>query len=341
MNSAIKRCLQSLKDHPRNVHDMQVLEKLLLSGEIPSYVEQALLNCLEHHRNHRNWEAALRIIDLELFSAKENMRRVELLMLKGQILEDELLDEHGAAAAFTEVINLEPENKAAQEALSMIQLYKEHWESIVAKYLEEAEHAAVHDRELAAALFNAAAKIIWKRDPQEPMVENHLRRSLEVEPRNPQANAIYERLLIQQQRFKELVSHLKKRADIATTKEERVEAFLAAGDVLLRDLGDVEGAVKRFKRALILDPINPRIRRALEQVFIQQEDWNALIRHYDETLHCAEEKNEIVEMLVRIGRLYHEKLNQSDKAEVYFRRVRNLAPMHPEMQKFYRIFNAG
>jgi tetratricopeptide (TPR) repeat protein len=338
MNPEIENCLNSLREHPRDQQILRSLEDLVSSHDSVEELLQALASSREHHKNCGNWEVVVGLIDLELPRLDDESQRVELLGLKGRVLQEELLEEEAALEAFNGLLSLRPDDEETQETLEHIRLIRDNWEKVSEKYVDEAESVSDSDRQLATSLFLSAAEVIWRNSPGDEQVEQLLRRSLEVEPRNHKASSHLERLLRRQERFAELAELYDQRADVAATRDDRVAAFLAAADLYASGLEDLDEAAARYKNALSLDPTNPRALRYLVQTLSAQENWTALLRFYEGALRGRPQGPQELQLLLQMGSLYAEKLEQPDQAEEYYRRVRKIAPTNMEMLEFYRRY---
>ena len=295
-----------------------------------------LARSLDHHQQQGDWEAAVGLIDLQLYKVPDDAKKLELLSLKGRILEEELLEEEAALTAFQQLLELEPDHSQTRETMEHIQLIRDNWEKVARKYIEEAEAVADSDRQLSTSLFLSAAEVIWRNSPEDERVEQYLRRSLEVEPRNNKASTHLERLLRRRLSLSALAELYEQRADVAATREDRVTAFLAAGDLWAHELDNLEAAAAHYKRALSLDPTNPRALKYLVQTLTAQENWTALVRFYEEALRGRPQGSQELQILLQMGLLYSGKLGQPDQAEEYYRRVRRIEPANLEMLEFYR-----
>ena len=335
MNPEIENCLSALRDRPLDAQILRTLENHVRSETMSDDLLQVMAHSLEHHQRRREWEAVVGLIDLQL-DRVQKARRLELLGLKGRILEEELLDEDGALESFQRVLELEPDNLSTREAVDHIQLIRDNWEKVARKYIEEAEAVADSDRQLSTSLFLSAAEVIWRNAPDDPRVEQYLRRSLEVEPRNGRASAHLERLFRRRGALELLGELYEQRADVAATREERVAAFLAAGELWADELGSLEQAATRYRRALSLDPSNPRALKHLIQTLTTQENWTALVRFYEEALRGRPQGPHELQILLQMGTLYNDRLAQPDQAEEYYRRVRRVDPANEQMLDFYR-----
>ncbi|PID38647.1 MAG: hypothetical protein CSA65_04890 [Proteobacteria bacterium] len=352
MSSTMQHHLDALKDRPHDSLVLGEIVKLLGSRDNLSTDERELLDQVRGElRQSGDWSALVGLIDAEL-PVVDRDRRADLLGLKGRVLEEELLDETAAVAAFKAALELRPDDQEMRDTVEHLEMMRENWQRIAEKYIEEAEAAT--DRQLSTSLLLSAAEVIWRNEPGAARIEECLRRSLEVEPRNRKASGHLERLLRGQGRFSELAALLESRSSVAPTQQDRVSALLAlgdlwAGDVVLRSPkettteGDEQSldadrpkAIDYYRRALALDAACDRALRRLVGLLTAEEDWSSLVKVYEDALRARAPSAQDPGMLVQIGQIYAHKLDDGSRAEEFFRRVRKADPTQRVMLDFYR-----
>lgn len=299
---------------------------------------QALGHAKKSLRERGRHDVALRLLDVEL-AATNGPRRADLLVEKGQLLDEELLDEPAAARCYEEALGVRPDDEVAAEALQQMALNRanENWKKFAAKYVDEAK--ASTDRKLTTGLYLTAAENWARYAPGSPEIEQYLRRSLDADPHNRKAALHLERLLRGAARWPELAALLETRIDAAATKEERVAALLGMVDVL-QVLGERDRALEICKKVLAMDPAQPRALRLLGDAFEQQQNWQALVMLYSGALRAKGESGEIG-LVLQVAMILWKRLGDLDGAEEYFRRIRKLDPAHPAALDFYRAYHHG
>ncbi|MCA9669876.1 MAG: tetratricopeptide repeat protein [Myxococcales bacterium] len=334
MRSEIEQVLTSLRERPSDAQALAQLDTLLNGDEAPpTDLSDLFARHRDYHERVGEWSTVVRLLDAELGVASGD-RKAELLALKGQVLEEELLDEEGALEALRAALALRPEDSRTRETLEQIELVRENWRAVSDKYVKEAESAT--DRDLSANLYRSAAEVIWRNEPDAPEVEEYLKRSLDVDPHDRKSSSHLERLLRRKERYAEVAELLERRAAIATSREDRVQAFLSAGELWALHLASADKAADYFKRALALAPTSPRALRYLVDHYTQAEDYAALARVYEDALRAHPRGEVDTGTLLQIGLLYARKLDQPERAEEYFRRVRKADATQPLMLNFYR-----
>ena len=336
MTPEIKSALSTLLNRPSDPEALASVQSLL-SAQDPS--EDNLYLLIEQvgmHQEQGNWDNALALLELALPLVEDEDERAELLLTKARILEDELLEEEQALACFKEVLKIRPHDEGTAETVEEIELFRENWEKVAAKYVEEAESAS--DRKVATGLFLSAAEVAARAEPGSPMVEDNLRRALKVEPRNAKASFHLERMLRREDRLEDLADAMYQRADVAATKEERLEVFSGMGELYATELDAPDKAVASFKRVLTVDPKSERALSFLVETLTEQASWQELADVYADLLSTKPPAGLELEILVRVGELYEKELENSDKAEQFFRRLRKHDATHPALLAFYRRY---
>ncbi|HZS39705.1 MAG TPA: tetratricopeptide repeat protein, partial [Polyangia bacterium] len=345
MDAGIIHALATLEAEPDNADALAQLAALAEGGgnghgrgDAPDTgVRRALTEARRIHRERGDFELVARLIDLELGWETDKNRRADLYYEKGKVLADELLREQDAVRCFERVLELRPDDEGTQDTLGHIALVRDNWQKIVKKYLDEAKEST--DRQLTTSLYLSIAEIYAKYQPDDH-VEQYLKKALDVEPRNAKASMRLERLYRGESRWDELGKLFEQRVEAAATKEERVAAYLSLADVQAKKRGQRAEAAESYKKALGIDPANGRALKALVEFYTAEENWQALIRVYENALRARPRGEPEIGMYLQIGMLWWKKLGNLESADEYWKRIRKAEPAHPAMLEFYRQLNA-
>ncbi|HEX4420604.1 MAG TPA: tetratricopeptide repeat protein [Kofleriaceae bacterium] len=282
-------------------------------------------------------DTVVQLLDAELAATPELARQAELWLEKGMVLDGELLDVPAARAAFEQVRALRPDDATAvemvKEALGELDVAASNWQKFADKYVQEA--SASTDRSLATGLYVSAAEAYVRFRPDAPEAEQHLRKALEVDPRNAKAAFHLARLLHRAERWAELAKHYEDRADTAPALEDKVAALIGLAGVARR-LDDAARADAALHRALKLDPAQPQALRIVAEAQAAAQDWPALIATYQAALKAR--RDDDLGMLLQVAMVLWKHTGDADRAEDYFRRVRKIDPAHPAAIDFYRAY---
>ena len=282
-------------------------------------------------------DAVVALLDVELAVTTDASRKADLFLEKGMVLDAELCDLAGAHGAFASVLELRKNDSMAMEALQELTVAEENWKKFAAKYVQEA--TASTDRGLQTGLFVSAAETFLKFAPDAPEAEAHLKKALEIDPKNQKAAFHLTRLLRRQNRWQDVGELLEERAEKAPTLEERIGSLVQLYELARGPIGNAPRAERAIRRALAIDPAHPRALRIVTDASAAADDWQGVVAAYQAALKAK--RDEDLGMLLQISMVLWKHLNDVEQAEEYFRRVRKLDPAHPAALDFYRQYYAA
>ncbi|MEO6951123.1 MAG: tetratricopeptide repeat protein [Polyangia bacterium] len=328
--------LAALSSNPDDAEALALLTSLAQPGN--AAVARALADAVRVHRERGDFELCVRLLDLGAATERDDGRRADLVFDKGRILADELLRDDEATKAFERVLELRPDDETAEDALGHIALVRDNWQKILRKYLDEAKSST--DRQLTASLYLSVAELHARFQP-DAGVEQFLRKALEVDPRNQKASLRLERLYRAESRWEELGHLYEQRAEAAVTKEDRVLAYLALGELERSHRQRTLEASEADKKVLGIDPMNARALATLVEYYTTTEAWQPLIRVYENALRARPRGEPEVGTLLQIAMIWWKKVGNLEAADEYWKRVRKADPAHPAMLEFYRTYHGG
>jgi tetratricopeptide (TPR) repeat protein len=338
MTTTVSTALAALQLRPDDTQALQVLKGVHPgngAGLDAEALSKALSDARRWHRERADFELCLELIDLELAFTTLPARRADLLHEKGRLLFDELLRDEAGQAAVRQALGEVPGHRAATESLAQMTLVRANWEPIARRYLQQAEEAK--DTTLAASLHGSVAELYLKYRPGQPEGEAQLRRSMALDPANRRAAAHLERILRDNGRREELLALYEQRAERAQTREERTTAEVAAAD-LCQQMGRAAEASAHYRKALEIDPNEPRALRAIRTSLVESESWAELAKVLEAASRTRRGERDAT-LLVELATLFWKRMNQPDLAEPFFRRVRKLDASNHAMVDFYRAYH--
>jgi tetratricopeptide (TPR) repeat protein len=342
MNIDVSTALATLQLDPDNPQALKTLAGLqpLRAGNgadvDPEALEKALEDARRWHRERGDFELCLQLIDLELGWIEDAARRADLLHEKGRLLSDELLRGDAGLEAVQEALKAFAGHGPSKEALAQMSLMRGNWQPISKRYLQQAEAAT--DQAHASSLYASIAELHIKYGVEAGATEAeaHLRKSLELDPRNRRSGAHLEHLLRARSRYDELLLLYGQRADLAPGREERALAEVLAGEVCAT-IGKGDEALAHFRKALEASPAESRALRPVRAALTKAEAWPELAKVLEAAARTKRGEQDVA-LQVELGLLLWRRLEQRDAAEVVFRRVRKADPANHEMVEFYRFF---
>src|SRR6185295_15352036 len=130
-----------------------------------------------------------------------------------------------------------------------------------------------------------AAETCVRFAPDGGEAEGHLRKALEIDPRNAKAAFHLARLLRRQERW----------AELAVSVEEKIAGLVALAEVARAHLG-AEGAARAdaaLRRLLQLDPAHPQALRTITAQLAAAQNWIGLVAAYQAALKARRDQEDI------------------------------------------------
>jgi tetratricopeptide (TPR) repeat protein len=156
-------------------------------------------------------------------------------------------------------------------------------------------------------------------------------RALAVEEGNEQTLGNLERLAIVVNRWPH-VAHLYDALLDELARGRRPERFvelaLRNAQIFEVQLGDVDGAIARYRRVIEADPDNLTSIRALDRLFSQSERWTDLVAVLAREAEITPSAEEVLQVKYRLGRVLQSKLGDVERALVAYRDVIHASPEH-------------
>jgi tetratricopeptide (TPR) repeat protein len=343
MNIDVSSALANLQLDPDNPQALKALSGLKPgngSGVDPEALEKALADARRWHRERGDFELCLQLIDLELGWIKDASRRADLLHEKGRLLSDELLRGDAGLASVQEALKTHPEHGPSKESMAQMSLLRGNWKPISKRYLQQAEEAesAGKDKAHAASLYVSVAELLLKYGGSESAAEGeaHLRKSMELDPASRRSGGHVERLLRDKSRWDELLSLYSRRAEVASSREDRALAEVLAGEVSSK-VGQADEALAHFRKALEASPNESRALRPVRDALTKKQAWADLAKVLEAAARTRRGEQDVA-LQVDLATLLWKKLDDSEEAEQFFRRVRKIDPANHDMIDFYRAY---
>lgn len=343
----IKSALGLLQDDPDNGPAWAQLRSELGAdpGMSPAELEKLLEAARRAHEGRREYEAVAKVLEIEA-SIASGGREIDLLAELARVLDEELLDDAKARAAYEKLAAARPNDAHAVEVLERSDARRAKWRELVDRYVEEAEGAG--DTAFRSSLVVSAAEVTYRYGRQggkgdvEPLLAL-LREGLELDPRNRRAEILIERVLREEQRWDELTQTLERFASEATQKEEKVAGWVRLARAFVKKLKSAERAAAAYERVIDISPGHQEATNFLADHFTSQEMWEHLVALYEGQLTAGalRSKEEEFGAVLQIAMVHWRMRGKPEAAEAWFERLRKLEPANQGMLSFFREWSAS
>jgi len=246
-----------------------------------------------------------------------------LWLARGRLLGESLDDADEAEASFRRILEDDPRNAEALDALAVL-LSRRGDHRKLAAILEQKLDAAQPDqkRELLLALATLHDEELG--DPGEAIYS--LRRAFELDPADRSVLESLCEIYRREERFADLASLLARSRDLAATQADRISLQLRLGAVQENDLADAQSAIESYGAVLDLDPSNAEAMEALERLYTRDDRYAELLRIYDRKLQIAESPREKARLYAKAAGIWEERLQNPGNAVACLEGVLSLEP---------------
>lgn len=337
---SFRSALLELLSDPRDANAWAEVERASAAEADPALAKELERARLEHEKLH-SWDAAVRLLDLELKLTTGEAELAAKQLQRARILHEELWRDDDAIAAYRSALAAKPDDARSKAAIADILAQRETWEATVGQLTDDAQQS--DDAGHKARFLFAAADTTLRHSTREAStfdrVAELLRAALEADPENRRALALAALVHEEQGRFADAAKALEDLLRAQSTKVEKIATATRLTWIAVTRLSDEAASVRAHETLLELDPGNPMAVGWLREFYTQNESWGALVALYERMLAAGVVRpSEEFGIWVQVAMLNWQAIGDADAAEPYFERVRKSDALHLGMLRFFRDY---
>jgi golgin subfamily B member 1 len=194
----------------------------------------------------------------------------------------------------------------------LARVYKkaERWKACVETLKEGVEKAHWESPEEKVPVLFEMVEVYRDRLKLDVMVVNAFNQILTIQPDNLQAVDALSAQFEQMGRWPELISILRKRAQVVAESPEKVALHLRVANLYLEKFSNQAEAIKAFEAALELDPSNEQATTYLKQMYEKRRDWDKLVALARQEISRIDSADERLRRRIEVARMASEKLKK-------------------------------
>ncbi len=259
----------------------------------------------------------------------------ELARMAGRLYDDKLGDAEHATGIWTKVLEFEPTDREAFEALERGYGKLERHDALLDLFRRRVDYGE-SDEERVQLLHKIAALHEQREETEEAIAA--FRRALEFDPADATATQALDRLLGGAARWDDLADHLRFRIDNAAGTDAEFELKHRLGVLLSEQLGEHERAIDVFEEIVVERPnhqktiesleglvtreaLRGRLTQILEPLYRAQDQWMKLVAVLEARVNLAEHPADQAPILAEIGRLHEDRGSDPGRAFVAWTRA--------------------
>ena len=279
---------------------------------------------------------AVKVMSQRAELAENRGERIEMLFEVAKTYEEQIHRRSGAASAYESILELEPDNGKAFDALQVIYEQNGDYPKLVEllnRRLDITEEAEAR-REFLFAIVDVQER--WLGHPE--LAFTAACRAFAEEGADERAQELAERLADETNNWEILVEVYQEQIDqVGVSRAVALRKRLAA---IYRDkLGEPEEAEDQLEVALSIQAEDEDAREQLVALYESQGRFRDVVNQLRERVDLSSDPDQKKELLARIARLQEDELDEADNAVATLKRRLNLDPEDPEaLDELARIF---
>ncbi len=283
------------------------------------------------------WQDLVAVYQKQIEHITDRQELVSLYFKLGNIWEERLFDEDKAIEHYHNVIELNPSYLPALQSLGKLFYRKGQWENLVRMY--EIELQTTSDPKARTTRLYKLAEILEERLERDEEAITKLEECIAQSPGFLPALKSLGRLYIKYNRWESLINMYEKELEWCQDVEQSIFILDKVGNIWEEKLGDIDKAIRTYKRLLELSPNHLPAIRTLGKLFSKADRWEDMIKINHLESQLVNDMRQTVSLLHRNGEIYEEKLNDKETAILTYKEVLAMAPNYlPALQSLGRIY---
>ncbi|HEX2678585.1 MAG TPA: tetratricopeptide repeat protein, partial [Polyangiales bacterium] len=271
------------------------------------------------YRSLDQWKKQIAIYEARLPLLTDTSEAVRLLGEIAQLHEQRGKDLAKAFNAYARAFTVEPDNDATRGHIDRIASRANAWDEHVAAY--EAALAKTSDDAVKASLLTTIARVHDEKRGDPRAAIQAYERLLALEQDEPSTLDALESLYTMVGDWRGLITVIELKVKSAFDAMERADGLRRVGSVLEELLGDRDGAVTAYKRAVEEVDTDELALEALDRLYESMPKYQELAAILTRRIELASDGALRVELGLRLGALYEDNLHRAEEAIEAYRKV--------------------
>ncbi|MCX7808463.1 MAG: tetratricopeptide repeat protein, partial [Deltaproteobacteria bacterium] len=290
--------------------------------ELEPFHPQALEGLARLYERTKRWADLIDVLERQHEVASSDRERVRLLMRVAALWEEEFRKFDRAAERLERVLEIDPTEEAAYQALERVYRSMQDWVRLIETL--ERHVAATPDRAQKQELLMAIGEVYASelRD-LERAIDAYLNVTA-IDPDNTKALDALARLYEQRGEDAQALEIMNRLVDLLSEPSAIVSLRYRMGRLLEERLGDRFGAIEQYERAIDIDPGHLPSLEALRRLYLASGDWLAAAKTLEQEIAHQKQARVVARLWVELGHLYEQRLDEPEKAlECYQKALEN------------------
>ena len=280
--------------------------------------DREALDSLERiYAEGQEWRELVDVLERKADTSFEPADQIALHSRIGELWADRLGVPERAVEAYRAVIDHDPANKPALQALERLFAHLEKWD----RYLETVESQlmqAVDDAERIDLYARQALVYEQHFDDVDAAVNAHFA-ILDIDARDLEAITSLERIFIDQERIHDLVDVLERHVRAVEEPEMKTGVLCEIAKVQVEHLDDSYSAIETYRRVVEIEAYHPEALASIGSLYEVVEQPAAAVQAYKRLAQVTGEPNAKLKLILRCGKLLESPIGELEDAAAHYR----------------------
>ncbi|NOY93292.1 MAG: tetratricopeptide repeat protein [Deltaproteobacteria bacterium] len=262
------------------------------------------------------WQELLNILETQLEVATTEKEQISILTQLAGMWEEEFVKPEKAAERLESILELDPNHEAALGGLARLYRSMQRWESLVETY--ERHIQATPDRAEKIRLYKAMGDVYAAEMSDADRAVDCFLEVLSIDEDDAEALDALTRLYDKRGDHASALEMMEQLSKQLTDATQRVDLEFRMGRIFDEELGDRISALEHYETATDLNPAHLPSLEAKRKIQIDAGDWVDAARTLEAEAQHTETPRQKAKLLVEMGRIYHERLEERVRAITIF-----------------------
>ncbi|MFT3922722.1 MAG: tetratricopeptide repeat protein [Myxococcales bacterium] len=283
-----------------------------------------------------DWDALVQAFEEAIEATADNQVKASLLAAVARTHDERRGDPRSSITAYERLIQYDSEDPAAFDQLEALLTMVGDWRGLVNLFKRKVERS--YDSVERSELWRRAGSVLDELIGDVPQAIEAYRAALEETDDDVISLEALDGLFTRTEDFQALSDVLRRRSELGTSTEERLDVNLRLGRVLAEKLERTTEAIEAYVRVLDEEPTHMEAIRSLAKLYEEESSWPELLDTLRRQLDVETATAERLALFFRIGQVHDERQNEFDEAIEAYREALSLDPAHePSIKALLRI----
>ena len=313
---------EALEDHSGDVE--QAIATFRGVHELDGQNLEALKGLERLYARTERWPELRDVLELQFEVVSTEKERIEILTQLAGMWEEEFRKLDKAAECFEKIIDIDPMHEAALAGAARLYRQLQEWDRVIDTY--ERHISATPDRSTKVQLYKAMGETYARdRDDADRAVDAYLA-VLDIDEQETEAMGALAHIYEKREEHAAALEMMEQLARLEQDAAKQVDLLYRSGRILETELSDRSGALDRYQMALDLEPGHLPSLSAMRTLHMEEGDWLAACKLLEQEASYQSNPRLVSELLVELGRVYEERLDEHEQAVEVWERARQQDP---------------